>query len=118
MRYFLSALAAGCGQCVRNVLQDEQGNWSSARCLLWLVVVYTLVELHLVAHQGLRVDNAAYGLLGGLLTGLLAWAGGPRIAQYLGPQVGAVVQALGQAARDPRPPGAPKAYDVDLPRAA
>jgi electron transfer flavoprotein alpha/beta subunit len=31
---------------------------------------------------------------------LIAWAAGPRIAQYLGPQVGAAAAAVGQALRE------------------
>ena len=51
------------------------------------------------------VPNAAYALLGTIFTGLLAWAAGPRIAQYLLPQIGAVAQGIGASLKkEPRRP--------------
>jgi hypothetical protein len=51
-----------------------------------------------------EVPNAAYALLGTIFTGLLAWTAGPRIAQYLGPQIGAVAKGIGDAVKQPRRP--------------
>ena len=51
-----------------------------------------------------EVPNAAYALLGTIFTGLLAWTSGPRIAQYLGPQIGAVAKGIGDAVKQPRRP--------------
>ena len=51
------------------------------------------------------VSNAVYALLGTVFTGLLAWSAGPRIAQYLLPQIGAVAQGIGASiVKQPRQP--------------
>ena len=47
----------------------------------------------------IAVGTDAYTLLGGLVTILGAWAGGPRAMQYLGPQVGAVLSRVGGGRR-------------------
>ena len=52
----------------------------------------------------LAVPEIAYTLLGSLNVGLLAWAGGPRVAQYLAPQIGAVASGIAQAVKSPKRP--------------
>jgi hypothetical protein len=34
----------------------------------------------------------------------LTWAAGPRVAQYLGPQIGAVASSIAQAVKRPQQP--------------
>jgi len=50
------------------------------------------------------VHEVAYALLGSFDIGLLAWAGGPRVAQYLGPQVAGVASGIAKAVKAPRRP--------------
>lgn len=79
-----------------SALRDEQGAWSSARIGLWSVMGFS--GWYIVSHD--KPDTAVLSLLGSVLIGFMAWAGGPRAMQYLGPQIGAVAQGIAQA----RPP--------------
>jgi hypothetical protein len=81
----------------RAVIEDERGRISSARCLLW---VWSLFSLALVALAWRTVGNPVLAFLSGVEVALIAWAAGPRIAQYLGPQVAATAGAVGQSVRD------------------
>ncbi len=77
------------------VFHDERGARSMARVLLATTVVYALPLILGDALGWITVGTDAYTLLGGLVTILAAWAGGPRAMQYLGPQVGAVLSRVG-----------------------
>ncbi|MEA3244798.1 MAG: hypothetical protein U9Q74_01450 [Gemmatimonadota bacterium] len=88
------------------LIHDEKGKLSVARCGLWLTIgvalVVMAVDVHLVVSGAeARVPNTVYALLGTMFTAFAAWAGGPRIAQYLAPQVGQVASGIAAAARDP-----------------
>ncbi len=80
----------------RSFLQDEQGSSSSARLLLVFALVFTAL-LIVLDSVWWDVPGPAYVLLGTICTGLLAWAGGPRIAQYVGPQIGGVARGIAAA---------------------
>ena len=87
-------------------LTDEKGKLSAARVLLLLHEVFTgLLIVFDVVLWG-SVSSDVYSLLGVIFTGLLAWSSGPRIAQYLLPQIGAVAQGISSAitVRVPRRP--------------
>ena len=90
---------------IRQLLSDEKGKVSAARILLVGEMLYTgILILFDIVLWG-DVSNAIYALLGTVFTGLLAWAAGPRIAQYLLPQIGAVAQGIGASlTKDPRRP--------------
>ena len=90
---------------IRQLLSDEKGKVSAARTLLVGEMLYTgILILFDIVLWG-DVSNAIYALLGTVFTGLLAWAAGPRIAQYLLPQIGAVAQGIGASLpKDPRRP--------------
>lgn len=79
-----------------SLLRDERGAWSSARVGMWTVLLFA--GWYIVAHD--KPDTAVLSLLGSLELGFMAWAGGPRAMQYLGPQIGAVAQGIASA----RPP--------------
>lgn len=81
-----------------NVVKDEQGSWSSARIGMWtnLAAIYLYVLLAEVPSPVVLAPLASIEL------GFMGWAAGPRIAQYLLPQIGAVAQGIGMA----RPPHA------------
>lgn len=81
----------------RQLLEDERGHLSTARTLLW---VWSLFTLALIAFAWRELPNGVLSLLSGVEVALVAWAAGARIAQYLGPQVGATASAVGQSLRE------------------
>jgi hypothetical protein len=96
---------------IRQILADEKGNLSAARVLLSASLVFTAVIIVADSLLWAEVPNAAYALLGTIFTGLLAWTAGPRIAQYFGPQLGAIASGIGAAVV--RKPRQPKLLDND-----
>jgi hypothetical protein len=90
---------------IRQILADEKGNLSAARVLLVASLAFTAVIIIADSLLWADVPNAAYALLGTIFTGLLAWTAGPRIAQYFGPQLGAMASGIGASlTREPRRP--------------
>ena len=90
---------------IREILKDERGSLSAARIFLFVSLVFTGAIIVADSLLWATVPNAAYALMGTLGTGLLAWAAGPRIAQYILPQIGAVTSGIGAAlVRKPRRP--------------
>ena len=85
------------------IVKDERGSLSAARVFLAVSLIFTGIIIVLDATIW-YVPEPAYSLLGGLTVGLVAWAGGPRVAQYLAPQVGAVTSGIAQAAKGLRRP--------------
>jgi len=88
---------------IKEILTDERGSLSAARVLLTASMVFIAVIIVLDSTIW-DVPEPAYVLLGSWGIGLLAWAGGPRVAQYLAPQVGAVASGIAQAAKRLRRP--------------
>ena len=90
---------------ILQILSDERGKPSAARVLLVGEMLYTgILILFDIVLWG-DVSNAVFALLGTVFTGLLAWSAGPRIAQYLLPQIGAVAQGIGASiVKQPRQP--------------
>jgi|GEM_PF-1076051 len=85
----------------RGFLQDEQGSWSTARVLLVVELVYLWVLALLATFlPGTEVPGEVWALHGSLVIALIAWAGGPRAMQYLGPQVAGVAQGIAGAVRE------------------
>jgi hypothetical protein len=90
---------------IRQILADEKGNLSAARVLLVASLAFTAVIIVADSLLWADVPNAAYALLGTIFTGLLAWTAGPRIAQYILPQIGAIASGIGASLiREPRRP--------------
>ena len=90
---------------IRQILADEKGNPSAARVLLVASLAFTAVIIIADSLLWADVPNAAYALLGTIFTGLLAWTAGPRIAQYILPQIGAIASGIGASlTREPRRP--------------
>jgi glucan phosphoethanolaminetransferase (alkaline phosphatase superfamily) len=78
-----------------SLIQDEQGNFSTARVLLicWTAVIFALIAFKpalIVVQQFLTFLTSVYLFLA-------TWAAGPRMVQYLSPIVSQVVSAVGQA---------------------
>jgi hypothetical protein len=76
------------------LIRDENGKPSTSRVAFWIVLLTTL---GIILICPARIPQAAYSLLGGTIIALASWAAGPRIAQYIGPQIGAAAGAIGQA---------------------
>lgn len=76
-------------------LHDERGAKSTARALLWLVVLFTLAIIAAdAAKEAVDVPGEAYVVLTTLITGLIAWAAGPRVAQQLSPMFGKALEGV------------------------
>jgi hypothetical protein len=96
---------------IRQILADEKGNLSAARVLLVASLAFTAVIIIADSLLWADVPNAAYALLGTIFTGLLAWTAGPRIAQYILPQIGAIAGGIGASVK--RKPRKPELLDSD-----
>ena len=85
------------------IVKDERGSLSAARFLLTGTMLFTgtLIVLDSIIWD---VPESAYALLGSWAVALIAWAGGARVAQYLGPQIGAVASGVAHAAKRLRRP--------------
>ena len=88
---------------IKEILADERGTVSAARTFLLGVLLFTGTIIVLDSLI-LAVPEIAYTLLGSLNVGLLAWAGGPRVAQYLAPQIGSVAAGIAKAVKGPQRP--------------
>lgn len=77
--------------------QDEKGRWSAARVFLaaWLG--------NAAAYVWMRPDSPSLGAVltffSGVAIPLVVWTAGPRIAEYLAPQAGAMVGAVAEGAK-------------------
>lgn len=79
-----------------NILRDEQGKVSTARVAFWVVLTYDLLAI-LVDTLLTPVSAGGLGLLGTLTTFITVWAAGPRMAQYMAPQIGGALGHLSRA---------------------
>jgi hypothetical protein len=88
---------------IGEIFCDERGKLSAARIFLATTMAFTgiIIVLDSIAWD---VPEPAYALLGSIGVGLLAWTAGPRMAAYIGPQVGAVASGIAQAVKSPRRP--------------
>tara|TARA_R100000808_G_C2131563_1_gene140669 strand:- start:217 stop:531 length:315 start_codon:yes stop_codon:yes gene_type:complete len=88
---------------IKEILKDEKGNMSAARTFLLSSLLFTGVLIVLDSTVW-EVPEVAYTLLGSLSVGLLSWCGGPRVAQYVAPQIGAVASGIAKSIKEPRRP--------------
>jgi hypothetical protein len=87
-----------------SLFTDEQQNTSRARVLLWM---WSLMCMYLVLWHHQTLDNGVLAFMSGVEMALIGWAAGPRIMQYLAPQIGNAARGIAQATsrfaqRDPR----------------
>lgn len=75
-------------------MKDERGNPSLGKALLLLTLTFTLVLVGVDSLTGHKVQSEVWGLLGTINVALIGWTAGPRIAQYLLPQLGAIAQGI------------------------
>ena len=88
-----------------SLLRDERGARSTMRTLLFVVVVPVLVSMTaLEATAKGRFDPIVWTTWSSLAGMLVIGCFGPRVAQYLAPQLAAIVTAISTAKRDPREP--------------
>jgi hypothetical protein len=73
------------------VFKDEKGQLSAARVFLG---VWTLIVVWAAYHGP---AEPFWPLAASVMIGLVSWAAGPRIAQYLAPQAGAAARATADA---------------------
>jgi len=90
---------------LEQLIEDEKKKLSASRVGLWITVTLTIVtiaiDVYLTLHAAKAfIPNTVYALEGTMFTAFATWAAGPRIAQYLGPQVGQVATGIAAAARD------------------
>jgi hypothetical protein len=90
---------------------DEKGKPSAARMLLSACLLFTAVLIVFDSMLWGNVSGEVYSLLSVVFTGLLAWCAGPRISQYILPQIGAI--AAGVSAAIVREPRRPEILDSD-----
>lgn len=93
---------------MRQLVEDERGQLSSARVGLWLTVCVAVavigVDVHLtLAASTAFVPNTVYAVLATMFTAFASWAAGPRIAAYLAPQIGQIASGIGAARRNEPP---------------
>lgn len=93
---------------LRDLVLDERHHLSSARIGVWVTVLFVAVtggvDIYLtVTGAHFRIPNAVYSTFGTMFMAFASWAGGPRIAQWIGPQIGQVAQGIGAANRDQPP---------------
>lgn len=81
------------------VFRDEQGNRSAARVFLAAGLAFTGYTVLVDVHTRADVSPDIYVLITALVVPLIVWAAGPRIAQYLGPQVAGIVGKVSEAAK-------------------
>src|SRR5436309_3111518 len=88
------------------MLHDERGKKSLGRALLiaWSVNAFVAIGYELFSSTHYQLSNAAWAVISSVEVALIAWNAGPRIAQYLGPQIGAVAKGVGEALRSARLP--------------
>lgn len=82
-----------------SLFHDEQGDWSMARVLCFMALVFTFWLIVEASVGGVSVPSPVWALLTSVDLALIGWAAGPRIARYLLPQVGAAAVGVASAAR-------------------
>lgn len=81
-----------------HLICDEHGKPSTARAAFWIALFAALVMIALDGLTAAVFPAEAYTLLGTVIMFSAVWAAGPRMAQYLAPQIGAGAKAIAAAA--------------------
>lgn len=71
-------------------LRDEQGNLSSGRLAFWIAFTWTVVFVSLHICGIIVIPDLAYKIMTVIFTVLGSWTAGPRLAQYIMPNVGSI----------------------------
>lgn len=86
-----------------DMLHDETGSHSTARTMFVGFLLLCMVLLVFEAFGVTSLQQLHFAFMGGVVTALAAWAGGPRVAKYIGPQIGKFAQSVAQAKGEPNP---------------
>jgi len=78
----------------KEFLTDENGKPSAARVLLVLCLIFTAVLIIFDTVLWGSVGSDIYSLLSVIFIGLLSWAGAPRLAAHILPQIGAAASGI------------------------
>lgn len=94
---------------LHELFTDERAKLSAARLGLWITVGMALVTVGFDVYMTwlggkATIPNTVYSLEATMFLAFASWAGGPRIAQYLGPQIGVAASGIAAAVRDKRLP--------------
>lgn len=88
-----------------SLLRDERGSRSSMRVLLFAVAMPALAGMTIAEAAGrARFDPVVWTTWSSIASMLIVGCFGPRVAQYLAPQLSSIVTAISTAKRDPREP--------------
>lgn len=86
-----------------SMLRDEQGARSAMRHLLFLIAIPMLVAMTLIeATRVHEFQQVVWTVWSSVTTFLVVGCFGPRIAQYLAPQIGTALTSVAQAIRTRR----------------
>lgn len=80
-----------------SLIRDEQGSWSTARISFWIALLFTVGIITADVFGPFDVPNAAYAILTTIFMVTAGWAAGPRMMQYIAPQIGAATKAVADA---------------------
>ena len=90
---------------LREMVTDETGAASTARTsFLFALVSGVSLAIADAVSTSVTVSEPAYAFLGAVVGIAGVWAAGPRIAEYVGPALGQMVQGIGMARRSPERP--------------
>jgi hypothetical protein len=81
------------------LLRDETGARSAGRLFLALWLVNDAAYLWVCVMRTLPPDASVLTFLTSVTLALITWVAGPRVAQYLGPQIAGAARAVGDAAK-------------------
>jgi hypothetical protein len=77
-----------------SLLRDEQRNYSTSRVLL---LIWTTVIIGVIIWKDATVSQALLTFFSSIYLFLATWAAGPRMVQYLAPQISAMVNSVSQS---------------------
>lgn len=84
---------------ISSLFKDEKGSYSSFRVLLFVWTLTTIIWVSVFPPERLTSDLLRF--IGGVYLALVSGAGGPRLAQYLAPQIGAFASSFKRDSRLP-----------------
>lgn len=84
------------GTDMRSAFKDEQQNYSTARILLWIWTV-VIIGFLVFKFELLADSTSLLTFFSGVYLYLATWCAGSRMAQYIAPQLGAIISGIGQS---------------------
>jgi hypothetical protein len=82
------------------MFHDERGSISSARVFAAIDLAQTILYIFLCTLTDRALSNAVLAFDSASLSGFVMWAGGARVAQYIGPQVAGVAAGIGASIKE------------------